>query len=626
VTRLRVSDTSRPGPVKRRSDVVAEWVLRVAAFSIVVFLPTAFNPWVLPKEAVLLVAAALAGFAPAAGRLPRWLLGLILISAVILATAALMSVAPIPQLLGRFPRYEGVISLFVYFCALWVGSRLLGGEVGAHRRFVFGRSLAAVSIAIAVVSVAEVGGFRLWSQGLSRPGSLLGNATDQGVVGGMLACYLAVRVAREWRLPAASPPKRSTRFTAAESPFPTVELLGALSGVVTLAVSASRGALLGVGVALLLWVILETTRSARGVRIALGAVATAVVVFVVTAIFAPLVIARTTGTSPLAQATIADRVEMAKQALRLLAQHPLLGVGPSGFVDAATTVQGTSWFRLVGSSAVLDSPHLWILQAAMAGGIPLLVVACVLGAGSAVVGVRRWRAARTLGISDHRLGAGLALTVFGVSLLTDFTIASTTILAAIMLGALVSLPAIEARARARAWLTITRAGLLASAAIFIAMIAITEIPLASAIAGVNAGDIAVAREGFDTAAAWRPWDADVRSIAAQSVAAAADRGVTDAGPLAERYARDALRLTPDSADARLALAIALISQKKFTAAEAQLDLLHGRTPSDVKVIVWMADVASRQGDRSRAGQLVAQATAISPNDHFVKQAVQDLLG
>jgi O-antigen ligase len=603
-------------------DIWGLWGIRVAVLSEAAFLPIALNPWVLSKEAVLVVGAVVGSRAAASGRLPRWSLLLVGTAAMLMLLSGLASAAPLVQLIGRFPRYEGLISLLVYFLAFWIGSRLLGADPGARRTTVFARTLAGVSIAIAAVSLGQLAGLSLGQQQFARPGALLGNATDQGIVGGMIACYLIVRVTREWRrtVPSARLGKKGG-IAAPHDPFPWLELGGAVGSLVTLAVSASRGALLGTALALLVWVIVELARWRGFSRVVLGAVAAAILVFGVAAAVAPLVISRVLGASPLASATIQDRVEMAKQAVRLLSEHPILGVGPGGFVDQAPTVQGRAWFVLVGRESALDSPHSWLLQAAMAGGIPLLLLALLLAVLSIVVALRRWISAGSERLADHRVGAGLALVVYGIALLTHFTVASTTILAALMLGSIIAVPTVAVVPRSIARV---RTALLGLAGLVLVVLAIAEVPLASGVAAARRGDIAGARTGFDTAAAIRPWDAELFSIAAQSTAADADERVSDAGPLAERYARAALALAPDSAQARLALSIALVSEGRLTAAEHQLEILRRRSPQDLIVLVRLADVASRQGDDARVRELLDTARAINPNEKSVLDAIRQL--
>jgi uncharacterized membrane protein len=99
------------GRVPARHLVVAAIWLSVLAS--LFFLPGGLNRWVFPKEAALLAAGVVASRLVPVGRMPRWLLITMTGGAVILAVAALQSDAASMQFLGRWPRYEGAITLTV---------------------------------------------------------------------------------------------------------------------------------------------------------------------------------------------------------------------------------------------------------------------------------------------------------------------------------------------------------------------------------------------------------------------------------------------------------------------------------------------------------------------------------
>lgn len=81
--------------------------------------------------------------------------------------------------------------------------------------------------------------------------------------------------------------------------------------------------------------------------------------------------------SPLALQTVKGRGYEWSDAWRLIKQHPFLGVGPSGFLDASPTTQSASYVRLAGSTQ-LDSPHSLPLQLALGGGVVLVIIATLL--------------------------------------------------------------------------------------------------------------------------------------------------------------------------------------------------------------------------------------------------------
>lgn len=85
-----------------------------------------------------------------------------------------------------------------------------------------------------------------------------------------------------------------------------------------------------------------------------------------------------------------------------------------------------------------DSPHSWLLQAAVAGGLPLLLGVAVLSfliLRSARDGIRT---AEPGADRDDLTGAVAAVAAYGLMLLTAFTSAATTPVAAFIGGGLVA--------------------------------------------------------------------------------------------------------------------------------------------------------------------------------------------
>jgi hypothetical protein len=144
--------------------------------------------------------------------------------ALVLLAAALAGSTPVTQLIGRAPRYEGVLVLPVYLGALLAGARLLGVDRARGSTAWFLRWLSIAALAVAVEAVLETAGLGLLASSVARPGSLLGNASDEGawavLVLGPLAA-VALRVG-------------GRLYTA-----------GALAAATVLVCSGSRGALIG---------------------------------------------------------------------------------------------------------------------------------------------------------------------------------------------------------------------------------------------------------------------------------------------------------------------------------------------------------------------------------------------
>ncbi|ROQ40698.1 hypothetical protein EDF46_0058 [Frondihabitans sp. PhB188] len=179
--------------------------LWVACLAPIVFLPGALDRWFLPKAVVLATACAVASFARTGdGRLPRWFAPLVAAAAVVLVTAAVLSPAPWAEIWGRWPRYEGAVMLPVYVAAVWLGTRIMGPRAPSSRSATLVSGVATASLLLGFVSLLETIGFRPLGSSADRPGALLGNASDQGLVGVVFAAVLLLPTLRAWA-PVAAP-------------------------------------------------------------------------------------------------------------------------------------------------------------------------------------------------------------------------------------------------------------------------------------------------------------------------------------------------------------------------------------------------------------------------------------
>lgn len=575
--------------------IVALWVAGLAS---VVFLPDALNRWVLPKDLALAVACLFAALAPRSGRLPRWLLVIAAIGAVVMVFAAAGGAAPLAQLMGRWPRYEGAITLSAYFAAAWLGARLLGGGTAPDRRSAFIRAISVAAIAVGLLSIFEAVGLRPIPSDLERPGSLLGNATNQGIAGLMFAALLFL------------PMVRSLRSRTGYDGW--LFGVGFALAVATTVLSASRAAIAASFVVLLVfgvgW-ILTRPRASRWRAAAL--VAAAAGGFVILALIVPFTRDRVLGTSPFAVSSVLDRFAIWNESLAVLASHPLLGVGPSGFLDAVALRQNVDGASTLAADARIDSPHNLLLQAATAGGIPLLVCAVALFVGLVFVGVR---ALRSRGLApehqDELVGAGLALLGFSLALLTHFTAPATTLLAAVLLGTIVAVPA----GRERIPVIWTRTAVVAAWVAILAVTTTAEVTLRSAVDSMSAGRYSVADEQFSLAQAARPWDADIPLIAAQEFAAASVAGQADAPPYAVRWGTASRLALPQSLSAGEALAIGQQYSGDLSGAAGTLEQLRARAPGNAQILHRLGGVRFLLGDTPKAIELLVAAAALDPNN------------
>lgn len=631
----------------RRSAVVSVW-LGVA--SLVVFLPGGMTPWFLPKAAVLALAVTLAAVASAHGALPRRFWYLVGTLGVVLVVAAAVSDAPLPQLVGRWPRYEGLVMIPVYVAAAWWGARLLGPKTTPGILSTARAAFSVASIAIGVLAVVESFGLAPIPTDVSRPGSLLGNATDQGIVSAALLCLVLpamLRAVAEVGAMRSGNGAAAGRGAAAVTPGHVLLLVaGVTAAGVSVALSGSRAAIAaclgGLVLVALLSVVGRDRKPAPVLRsqrvVGLGSA----VAVLLLALLVPATRGRVFGTSPLASSTIDDRLLMWRENARLLQDHLVVGVGPSGFMDEIAGRHGAQWFADVGPDVVLDSPHSWVLQAVNAGGVPLLLLALALMAYVAVVG---WRRVMTTAVSDDvpagrtprtsptvlavdaqrrdlTEGALVALAVLAAALLTHFTTTAVGILAGMLVGLVVAVapgasPAPAVRRVRVAVLGVWSVVLLVSAA--------AEVPLVRGVNEAGDGSVSASAQAFSIAAAMRPWDADVELIAAQSLTARADGGDTDAAQDALDWSTRAADAVPSSVPAVLSLGVAQRAAGNAAASVATLAPLAERVEGSATIALQHGVSLAVAGDLGASVDELSRALELDPASDEIAAALTQVI-
>ncbi|MFC5930972.1 O-antigen ligase family protein [Cryobacterium melibiosiphilum] len=642
-----------PTKARLRAATVAIWLLVLAS---IVLLPDAFVRWFLPKDLVAAAAVAIASVAVARGRLPRWFVLASLGAGLIALLAVLFSAAPGAQLWGRWPRYEGLITLPVYFGAVWAGARLLGPAAPAGQLRTVVRAVAAAALALGMVSLLEAAGARPLASDLARPGALTGNATDQGVLAALFVAVLALPVLRAWT-PSRGVGRSGT--PGATSAFERWALSAALLlAALTVVLSASRAGLLAAGVTVVVLLVLEIVRGDRVAARRTAVIgASAAVLLAAGTLLVPFTRNRVLGASPLAAQSFEGRFDFWRDSLALLAAHPF-GLGPSGFLNEYSGVSTAT------DSSTLDSPHNWLFQVALAGGVPLVML--VLGIVIAGVwgGVRGWRraclaaahltaanlTATDAARPDLQAAALAGLAGFGVALLTHFTAPSTTIVAAALAGVLLAAgPTGGARARlataANAGLARgTRTAALTAWTVALLMAMSAEVPLNAGVTAAARGQIAAADAAFDHARSLRPWDTDLESIAAQSFAAASDAasaaastagpatpegaaaaaGAADAGQLAVEWAQRSRADLPGTVATERALAVGQLAVGDSAGAARTLAVLVRLAPGDPAIAVQNAIVLYTVGDISGTAAEVQRALRLDPQNETALRLQQIL--
>jgi O-antigen ligase len=279
------------------------------------------------------------------------------------------------------------------------------------------------------------------------------------------------------------------------------------------------------------------------------AIAVGCVIIAVGVLALPTTRSRVLTSTQLSQQTATGRTLLWGETLELVRDNPLLGAGPSGWVDAIPAYHDRRYEAEIGPANPPDSPHDWLLQAAAAGGIGLALVAVILAClvlrrGARAVGEQPTDGE---GIAFGGLLAGLA--GYSVALLFYFTGPGTTPLAALFAGALIAAPR---TAGAGAYAARLRGVVLAAYAaltVVLAAGAAAELPLRSALLQAAAGNLAAADRDFHTARDLRPWDAGVDQTATHAYAVLAAQRVADAGRLGLPWATKELAAYPDSIQA-----------------------------------------------------------------------------
>ncbi len=557
--------------------------LALFALSGAVFLPRAFDRFDFPKLAICAAAIALALSVAPRGRLPRPVLVALVAGVLLLSIGALTSEAAVARLIGRSPRYEGLISLSVYIGAAVAGARLLGPRRGRGSASWLLDWLALATIAIAIEAVLEAAGLYPLQSNVARPGGLLGNASDQGAWGALAAGPLIAVALTRRRL---------------------LHIAGAIAAAVAVDCSASRGAYLGGIVTVAILLALLPTRRLRLALVVFAAIA-ALGVYI-----QPTPRARVTGTSPLATDTANGRVLLWQETLHLIAAHPLIGVGAGGYVDAIPRYATLRYERDIGPQSVPDSPENWLLQAAVAGGLPLLAISLGL---AALVGLRGLRAARAA--PDPLDGAALAgmlagLGGYGAALLFFFTSPATTPLAALLAGALLA----EEPARKLIRRRVVACAAFGVLTIVLALAALAEIPLRAALVAAGKGQVAVAQSDFTAARALRPWDPAIDDYASYAFAELTSSRIAGAASVGARLAARALSATPGSTEVIADAAAIDIAQGRARLAARLLDDQIPKDPLDGTLRLSAAAAALVLGQRQRVIELAEQAGADDPGD------------
>ena len=591
-------------------DTIAEFAPALVALSVLAFIPGGLFRFTLIKIVVVLLALA-CGLAGTKGRrVPRPIIGVLLAGALTIAAGIAVSGNAGPGLLGRWPRYEGALTLGIYVGTLVMGAKILGGPTSIRAWQWLHRSLAAAALMLALLSTFEAMGLRpLGGAADLRPGATLGNATDQGLVAVLMVGILA--------LPALNRGDTWRWFLRA----------GLAAAALTAVLSGSRAALLGL--LLVIAVVAAFSLSQRSKHIKVIAITAGVAVAAVglAALLIPASRDRLFDGS-----TVSGRWLLWQQTLEMVRDHPWMGVGTNRFVDVFPGHQTRQWALEIGNSFPPDSPHMLLLQALVVGGLPLLVLLIALTALVVRYGLRNIKTAGPAQ-RDHLVGAFAALVAYSVGLLTHFTSPATIPLALLLCGALIAVPTRTTEAArtphsapsASLHTGLARITTVAAAAAIVLALAImvpasiAEWPMAKGVAAASAGQQQEADEYFEQALRLRPWDGDSALLAAQAFAGPATNGDAGAAALAVKWAERSLRHTPKSGEAMLALSIGHIYSGDLAAGKAVLDGLIAGTPNLAAPYIQRGIAEFGLGNAKASITDLEIAIELTPNDPIPRE-------
>ncbi|MFS8481926.1 MAG: O-antigen ligase family protein [Acidimicrobiia bacterium] len=540
-----------------------------------------------------------AGAAALLARRPlRWAPGPTRVAAALVAWLALAAAAGEDRLyawVGTPERHLGVLTWALALLALVAGRSL---HDDADRR-PMAVGLVVAGLGVGGVAVAEAAG---WEPAvLDVAGRLSGTLGSPAYLGAAAALLL--------------PPLAGLALDAGwGAPARVAAAAGAAGLAVALVGAGARAAWGGCAAAA---AVVATARRAE-LRAAAGrhrraaglAAAAAVAVAAALVVVGP-VGARVASTFDPGQPGGRGRLDEWRVAGRVVADHPLLGVGPEGYRVAFATGVDAAYERAHGRDPQPDRAHSTPLDVALAGGLPAVAawLALVVLVGRPVLAVVRTGEPWLAGV-----GAGLVAHVAGGLFL--FPLAELEPLAWLLAGAVLAAAGTPARVR-----TAPRAlvgGLAALAAVALvagALDVAADRHARRAAEALAVGDGAAAAEA--TAAAVRLRPDVVRLHLLDARARVADRQGVRAGLAA---VDEALAISPGDPIARRERARLLVARAEATraphhvaAARTELDRLLADDPLDSALWRLAAAAAALDGDAAAAEAAAARAAELRPD-------------
>lgn len=613
---------SKPEPAAGQPDqgfsvVVA--VLSLGCFVIPLTASTTVNwPFSLPKLAVvgLLAFAALLAWCLETSRsaaAPRFSWALIPIGGLALWTglASITSVNPATSVLGKYGRYDGLLTLGSYLAIAWAGF-----QHRWNRREVDVLALAVVSSAVLVsaYAVLQFLGIDPISWGTvqfesNRAFSTFGNPA---LLSGYLALTLFVAVGLALR---GKQPELSLAAAAliGLALFTTLTRGGWIAGILGLVV-------LGVLLA----------RLGRFRSIVVYSLATLAVVAVIAAGLSLYSSARPGAVSPmerlnsalLTSGTAAERIEIWKAAAGAVSARPLFGWGPDNFRVAFARHETKAYVSRLGGGRLEDNAHNYPLQLAATAGIPAALLFVLAFAWTVVLGIRRAVATRDFLL----LGVVTGLIAYFVNILFTVNVVGSAFLFWLLIGVVLSIANDDERAPAE--LDSARRAILWVASLAVGLVLIIP-PLVEFSAdhvfnraGVTASDssLEAALPDYDRAFAMNPWVDRYRfQLGSAYFRSGLRTGVPADYALAARQFQAARLINPYEVDNLLFLAqVNIFAWERHAGGDPSqavrnLDELMRLQPLSPSALYLRALIYRDRGDDRRATILLEQALRLYPD-------------
>ena len=528
-----------------------------------------------------------------------------------LTLAAAVGLDPLQAWLGHPQRHLGIVGWVVLVLAFRVGTvlhqprplRTLGrGAIVSLAALGAGAVLDLVGWSVAPAATAAFG---------SRAGGLLGQPAYLGAAGVLLVPVVLGAAGRErgaWR---------------------AVGFGAAAVGVVAVVASQTRGAWLGLLVAAAVGgpAIARRLGSRRSAVVAAG-------VFValgVLAVATPLG-ARALGAVDLDGGSARGRLDEWRVAAAVVAEHPVVGVGPEGYRVAVTGHLDEGYSIRYGREVYVDRAHDGVLDVAVAGGLPAAALYVAL-VGVALVAAMRVRRDANLVV----VGAAAAVAGYAAQQLVLFPIAEVDPVAWLLAGVVVAAArpgTVVAPDRAREWpaRVVSGAALVGAALVLVlgGLDVVADRHLATAAGEQERGDHLAALAAADAATGLRPDSIDTWLVAAD-VAAAGD-SLLDIDAALDRLdvALGRSPLDPALADRREQL---LVERAQRSQLPADLDAAQDAVTARLAVDPANAShhrrrglVLLARGDATGAAASFERALQLDPDDAVAAAALDRVRG